>query len=146
MNIYVKKFLLRGLVFSGLGPIVCGIVFWCLDLANVAENITGGQMLLAIITTYVIAFIHAGSSIFPTIEKWSKLKAMAIQGISLYSVYTIGYLINNWIPFDWKIIAIYTGIFLLGFLLIWAIAYFTTRAIGNSLNKRLAELNKNDLN
>jgi hypothetical protein len=67
---------------------------------------------------------------------------MAIQGISLYSVFTIGYLINNWIPFDWKIIAIYTGIFILGFLLIWAIAYFTTRVTGNSLNKRLGELNK----
>lgn len=146
MNTYVKGFLLRGLIFAGLGPIVCGIVFWILELSKVDTNITGGQMLLAIITTYVIAFIHAGASIFPTIEKWSKLKAMAIQGISLYSVYTIGYLINNWIPLDWKIIAIYTGVFIIGFLIIWGIAYLTTKALGNSLNKRLEELNKNDLN
>ena len=128
MNTYAKGFLLRGLIFAGLGPIVCGIVFWILELSKVDTNITGGQMLLAIITTYVIAFIHAGTSIFPTIEKWSKLKAMAIQGVCLYSVYTIGYLINNWIPLDWKIIAIYTGVFIIGFLIIWGIAYLTTKA------------------
>ena len=146
MNTYVKGFILRGLIFAGLGPIVCGIVFWILELSKVDTNITGGQMLLAIITTYVIAFVHAGASIFPTIEKWSKLKAMLLQGISLYSVYTIGYLINNWIPLDWKIIAIYTGVFIIGFLIIWSIAYLTTKVLGNSLNKRLEELNKNDLN
>ena len=52
----------------------------------------------------------------------------------------------NWIPLDWKIIAIYTGVFIMGFLIIWGIAYLTTKALGNSLNKRLEELNKNDLN
>lgn len=145
MNKYIREFIHRGLIFSGLGPVVCGIVFWILELCSVNANITASEMLLSIVTTYVIAFIHAGSSIFPTIERWSKIKAMAIQGICLYSVYTIGYLINHWIPLDWKIIVIYTSIFIVGFLIIWGIAYFTTKVLGNNLNKRLVELNKEEI-
>ena len=142
MNKYVKQFLLRGLIFSGLGPVVCGIVFFILSFSIKDLSLTPSQMLLSIITTYIIAFVHAGTSVFPTIEKWSKIKAMGIQGISIYTVYTVGYLINNWIPFDYRIILIYTGIFIIGYLLIWAIAYSITRLEGNKLNKRLEELNK----
>ena len=31
MNKYLKEFLLRGLMFSGFGPIICGIVFLILN-------------------------------------------------------------------------------------------------------------------
>lgn len=142
MNKYVKQFLLRGLIFSGLGPVVCGIVFWILDLSGVNPLLNGGQMLLAIVTTYVIAFVHAGSSVFTTIESWSKFKQMLIQGTCLYTVYTVGYLLNNWIPLDWMVIGIYTGVFVLAFLFIWGSVYFSVRTQEKLLNKKLAELNK----
>ena len=147
MNKYVKSFILRGLIFSGLGPVVCGIVFWILELTGTNPLLNGGQMLLAIITTYIIAFVHAGASIFPTIEKWSRFKQMLIQGLCLYIVYTLGYLLNNWIPLDWVIIGIYTSIFILGFLLIWGIAYISVRKQEKTLNKKLEELkNGNQIN
>lgn len=140
MNKYVKEYLLRGLIFSGLGPVVGGCVYLFIELSGEGLALNGYELFLAIITTYIIAFVHAGSSVFPTIERWSKVKAMFVQLLSLYSVYTIGYLINFWIPFKIEIIAIYTSCFIGGFLLIWLFAVISSRIASNKLNAKLMNI------
>ena len=64
MNKYVKAFLHRGLIFGGFGPIVTAIVYFIISLAveNVVLNST--QILTITISTYTLAFIHAGASVF----------------------------------------------------------------------------------
>ncbi len=142
MNKYIKDYLLRGLIFSGFGPIIYGIV--CLIIESMGNyNITGIQVFLGIITTYIIAFVHAGSSIFPQIEHISKVKALFLQLISLYLAYTIGYLLNGWIPFNIIVFIIYSSCFIGGFLLIWLIIYLTTKRQAKLLNDKLCQKNNN---
>ena len=137
MNPYVKTFLHRGLMFSGLGPIIAGIVYLSIELSGTRLNLTGVEIFLAILTTYIIAFVQAGSSVFNEIEKWGKAKSALFQMTSIYVVYVIGYLINRWIPLDYKIILIFTGIFVGGYLTILLTVYLITKKVSNKLNEKL---------
>ncbi len=137
MNYSVKEFLKRGLMFSGLGPIVAGIVYLCIEKSGTELNLSGSTMLLAIITTYIIAFVHAGSSIFNTIEHWSRVKGLLFQLISIYVVYTAGYLINSWLPLKIEVIIIYTVIFIVAFLSVWLTVFFITKSVTKKLNDKL---------
>ncbi|MDD6302729.1 MAG: DUF3021 domain-containing protein [Bacillales bacterium] len=140
MNKYVKKFCVRGLIFSGLGPIVLAIIYFILQMNNVDFKMTGFEACLGIVSTYIIAFVHAGSSVFPQIESWGKVKAMFFQLICLYTVYTVFYLINGWIKFNYVVFLIYTGCFILGFLLIWLIVYLSLNKEKDKLNKQLEKV------
>ena len=142
MNKYVKTFLHRGLMFSGFGPIVGGIVYFILDLTGTQISINGSEILLAVVTTYLIAFIHAGSSVFPQIENWPLFKSIFFQGLSIYLAYTIGYLINSWIPLDLMVILIYSGCFIGAFLITWLIIYIISNKVTKKMNNKLNEINK----
>ena len=137
MNPYVKTFLYRGLIFSGLGPIVAGIIYLSLELSGTKLNLTGVEVFLAILTTYIIAFVQAGSSVFNVIEKWGKAKSALFQMSSIYVVYVSSYLINRWIPFDYKVILIFTGVFVGTYLTVWLTVYLITKKVSNKLNEKL---------
>ena len=111
MNKYVKNYLQRGIAFGGFGPIVAGLVFWILQLAGVEVVLSGAQVLIVIVSTYVLAFVQAGASVFNQIEEWPLAKSMGLHFLSLYIVYVGCYLVNRWIPFAWQVIAVFTGIF-----------------------------------
>ena len=137
MNQNLKKFLIRGVAFSGLGPIVAGFVYMMLDISGVIVEVNGFDFFKAVVTSYIMAFVHAGSTIFPQIDSWSKPKAMGLMFLCLFTVYTIGYLINGWIPFSWTVIAIYTTCFVVGYLVIWTVAFFSSRTLSKRLNEKL---------
>ena len=67
MNQHVKNYLLRGLIFGGFGPIVAGIVLFILHLTGVNVNMSGTEVFIAIISTYILAFVQAGQ---PCLIKW----------------------------------------------------------------------------
>ena len=139
MNCYVKEYIKRGLIFSGLGPIVAGIVYVCIEKSGIDLKLSGTEVLLAIISTYIMAFVQAGSSTFNTIESWGKAKALLFQMTSIYVVYIGGYLINKWIPFDWIVILIFTVSFVIGYLIVWFTVYFFVKKESNKLNLKLEE-------
>ena len=134
MNQHVKNYLLRGLIFGGFGPIVAGIVLFILNLTGVNVNINGTEVFIAIISTYILAFVQAGATVFNQMEDWSIAKIMFFHFTSIYLAYVICYLINNWIPFDWKIIAVFTAIFIVAYLIIWLIVYLIVRKTSKKLN------------
>ncbi len=138
MNIYVKRFLHRGLLFGGFGPIVAGIVFFILSITLDDFSLTGTQVLLAIVSTYLLAFIQAGVSVFNQIEHWSIGKSLLFHFISLYLAYSICYVANSWIPFEPMVLVIFTAIFVISYLAIWLTVYFIVRATRKKLNKKIA--------
>ncbi len=140
MKSFFKTFIRRGLIFSGFGPLIAGIVYLVLDLSGANYELTGKEVFMGILTTYIIAFIHAGSSAFNDIEKWGKAKAMLCQLSCIYVVYLVGYLINNWIPFNYKVILIFTVGIVVGYLIIWFSIYFAVRKYSNKLNEKLDKL------
>lgn len=139
MNKYVKSYLQRGLAFAGFGPITLGIVYMALELTIPTFTLSGIEVLVAIISTYGIAFVHAGSSVFNQIEEWPLAKSLAFHFGSLYLVYLIAYLVNTWIPFDFIVVLIFTLIFVLVYFLVWIIVYLSIRSVVRKLNERVSE-------
>lgn len=133
MNKYVKEFLHRGLMFSGFGPIVAGII----SLFEPMPIKDGKTIFAAILSTYLLAFIHAGSSVFNTVEKWSPSKTAFIHLGTLYVSYLACYLVNSWIPFDIKVVGIFTAIFVVGYFAIWLPVYFSVKSASKEMNMKL---------
>ena len=84
MNKYVKSYLQRGLVFGGFGPIIAGIIYWCIELSGTQVALSGAERLVGIVSTYLLAFIQAGSSVFNQIDDWPIAKSTGIHFLSLY--------------------------------------------------------------
>lgn len=137
MNKYLKEFLHRGLIFGGFGPMIAGLVYMIIDLTGTKLDLAGWQIFVAIITSYLLGFIQAGSSIFEQIEEWSIFKSAFAHLISIYSIYIFTYLVNSWIPFDWKVILIFSSIVIVGFLAIWLIGYLITSKCSKKLNDKV---------
>lgn len=146
MNKYVKNYLLVGLIFSGLGPIVLGIVYLIINASGTEIVLSAWDVFKAILTTYIIAFVQAGSSTFGKIESWSSFKIMLFQGLSIYVVYLVGYLVNNWIPFNPLVIIIFSSVFIITFVCIWYSIYFITKKAVKEMNTKLKSLNEENDN
>lgn len=137
MNRYVKIFLHRGLVFGGFGPVICGIIFFIISLNDSRFSLDGKQILIAILSTYILAFTHAGASVFNQIEEWPVAKSLLFHLGSLYIAYICCYIINSWIPFDFTGILIFTAIFLIIYFTVWTIVVIAIKSASKKLNKSL---------
>lgn len=141
MNKYLKSFLLRGLIFGGFGPVILAIVYFCISIFNPEITFGGTEILLGIISVYILAFVHAGASIFNQIEEWGLNKSIAYHFGTLYLAYSLCYLINSWIPFDIKVFGIFTAIFVAVYLVIWTIVYLCVRRSSKKINAKLQNNN-----
>lgn len=136
MNKYFKDFCLRGLIFGGFGPIVVGIVLFCISFYD-AVLLNGKEILLAIVSTYLLAFVQAGASVLNQIESWSISKSVGVHFLLLYSAYITCYLLNNWIPFNWKVVLIFTAVFVIIYAVIWITVYSIVKKTTKQLNGKL---------
>ncbi len=137
MNNYVKTFLLRGLMFGGFGPIILGIVYCILEKTIADFSLTGSEVFIGILSTYLIAFVQAGVSVFNQIEEWPIAKSLLFHFCTLYLVYVIAYLVNTWIPFIPAIIGIFTVIFAAIYFLVWFTVYICVKITSKKFNKEL---------
>jgi hypothetical protein len=137
MNRYVKSFLQRGLIFGGFGPIVTAIVFFIVSLTVENVTFTGSQLLLAVVSTYLLAFIHAGASVFNQIDHWPLAKSLGIHFATLYLAYSLCYAMNSWIAFEPMVLLIFTAIFAVGYFAVWLTVFLSVRATGARLNRKL---------
>ena len=137
MNKYVKEFLRRGLMFAGFGPIVFGIVIMCISyFGNVPEH-PALKIFIGIVTTYILAFVQAGVTVFNQIEYWSVPKSLLCHFGTLYVTYSLCYIFNLWIPFDAKVLGVFTVIFAVVFFVIWGIVYLCVRSTSKKINEKL---------
>ncbi|MBQ8431830.1 MAG: DUF3021 domain-containing protein [Clostridia bacterium] len=137
MNTYVKEFLHRGMLFGGFGPVIVGIVYYILSLTLTEFYLTGGEVLLAIVSTYLLAFLQAGASVFHQVEHWSVAKSLFFHFATLYLSYSLCYVVNQWIPFAWEVLLIFTGCFAAGYFLIFFIVVLSIRSVQRRLNRKL---------
>ncbi len=137
MNKYLKRFLHRGLIFAGFGPIVIGIIYFTLSKTLDNFSLSGEGTFLAIISTYLLAFVHAGASVFNQIEKWPIAKSLLAHFGTLYLAYMLCYLVNSWIPFEWGIVGIFTAVFALVYFAVWSIVLISIKATEKRLNRKL---------
>ena len=137
MSKYLKVFLKRGLLFGGFGPIVMGFVYGFLERSLSDFSLSGTEVLLGIISTYLLAFLHAGASVFNTIEDWPLAKSLLCHFATLYFAYTACYLVNSWIPFIPKVLLIFTTVFVVSYFVVWFIVYLCVKQSAKKLNSLL---------
>lgn len=137
MNKYLKEFLHRGLMFAGFGPIVAGIVYAILSKTVEGFYLEGTEVLLAILSTYLLAFLQAGATVFNQIEEWTLPKSLLCHFITLYGAYSVCYIINSWIPFEPMVLLIFTLIFVVVYFIIWITVYLSVKATSSKMNSKL---------
>jgi hypothetical protein len=137
MNKYVKEFLRRGLMFSGFGPIVFGIIVLCISYFDSVAVHSARNIFMGIVTTYTIAFVQAGVTVFNQIEHWSVPKSLLCHFGTLYVTYSLCYIFNSWIPFKAEVLVTFTVIFAVVFFAVWGIVYLCVRNTSKKINEKL---------
>lgn len=137
MKKYVKEFFVRGLIFGGFGPIILAIIYYFISVFNKDVLFVGKEILLGVVTVYLLAFVHAGASVFNQIEEWGLNKSIGFHFGALYVAYSFCYLINSWIPFDLKVFGIFTGIFVAVYVVVWLVVNLCVRKTSHMLNDSL---------
>lgn len=119
----------------GFGPIVYGIVMVILHLCNVDTSSNGLVIFKGIISTAIMAFVIAGTSVIWKQEEIQISKKISIHFLVLYLLYLLVYLLNDWIQKDLKVIGIFTLVFVLGYILTWLIIYLVEKNRAKKLNE-----------
>lgn len=135
----VLEFFRRGLIACGFGPIVLAIVYLILKNQAGLESLTVHQVCIGIFSLSALAFIAGGMNVIYQIEQLPLMLAILIHGCVLYISYLGTYLINGWLEWGITPVLIFSAIFLLGYLIIWAIIYSVTKRDTAKLNKMLEE-------
>lgn len=138
MNKYLKSFLLRGLIFGGFGPIILGIIYATISINVNNFSLTAIEVLVGIISVYMLAFIQAGCSVFNQIEEWPITKSLFCHFSCIYVAYVTCYLINTWIPFEPMVLLVFTVIFVSLYFIIWFTVYFIVKLTSKKMNSRLS--------
>ena len=142
MKKFVLEFLRRGLIASGIGPIVLAIVYLILQKTNAVETLSVNQVCIGIFSITALAFIAGGMNAIYQIERLPLMVAILIHGGILYISYLVTYLLNDWIDFGALPIVVFTAIFVVGYIVIWAIIYSIIKRNTAKLNKMLKENSK----
>ena len=123
MKKFVLEFLRRGAIASGSGPIVLAIIYMILQQVAEVETLTVNQVCIGIFSLTALAFIAGGLNALYQIERLPLMFAILIHGSVLYVSYLATYLINDWLDFGALPIIIFSAIFVVGYIVIWAIIY-----------------------
>ena len=139
MKRFLSDFLLRGLASAVFGPIVMAIVYLFLQKYAGVETLTVNQMCVGIISLSLLAFMVGGMNTIYKIERLPLMWAILIHGAALYLCYLVTYLVNDWLDRGPTPILIFTGVFILGYILIWAIIYLVNKSKIKRLNEMLKQ-------
>lgn len=135
MKQFWKNFLFRGLVSAAGGPLVLAIIYGILGATGEVTSLTPREVCLGILSITLLAFTVAGMTAIYQVEKLPLASAILIHGGVLYATYLLIYLINGWLQKGIIPIMVFTGIFLVVYILIWMVIYCTERAKIRKLNE-----------
>ena len=142
MKKILLEFLRRGLAACGLGPIVLAIFYLILQHQGTVQNLTVNQVCTGIFSLSALAFTAGGMNVVYQIERLPLMAAITIHGSVLYFSYLATYLVNNWLEWGTAPILVFSGVFILGYLLIWAIIYSVIRRNTRRVNEALRKKQK----
>ena len=135
MKRYILDFLRRGLAAMGFGPMVLAVLYLLLPV----EALTAREVSLGIFSLSALAFLAGGLNVLYQIERLPLMAAISIHGGVLYAGYLATYLLNGWLDWGRLPVLVFTAIFAVGYLAIWAVIYAIMRrstARVNALLKR----------
>ena len=137
MKRFILDFLRRGSVACGLGPIVLAFLYLILRQSAAVVTLTVDQVCIGIFSLTVLAFLAGGMNAVYQIERLPLMVAILIHGAVLYAGYLATYLLNGWLEGGIMPVVIFTGVFVVGYLVIWGIIYAITKRNTEKLNAHL---------
>ena len=143
MKKFVLEFLRRGVIASGIGPIVLAIVYLILKQSAAIDTLTVNQVCVGIFSLSALAFIAGGMNAIYQVERLPLMTAILIHGRVLYIGYLGTYLLNDWLDFGVMPVIVFTAIFVVGYIVIWAIIYSIIRRNTAKLNEMLKKKQQN---
>ena len=139
MKNFWKEFLLRGMICASGGPIVLAIIYGILGATGTAEYLSPTEVCLGILSITLLAFVAAGMTAIYQMEQLPLPIMILLHGGALYISYILTYLINGWLQNSLIPVIVFTGIFTLGYALIWLIIYCVEKAKTKKLNTMLKQ-------
>lgn len=142
MKKMVLEFFRRGAVACGLGPLVLAVLYLILQKTGNLETLTVSQVCTGIFSLSALAFLAGSLNVVYQVERLPLMAAVTIHGVVLYACYLVTYLVNGWLENGMMSLLVFTCIFAVGYLLIWAVIYCIIRRNTDSLNEMLQEKQK----
>ena len=139
MKKVVSDFVLKGLVACGIGPMVLAVFYLIVNKTQGIEALSVNQVCTGIFSLSALAFIAGGLNVLYRIERLPLALAIFIHGLVLYISYLVTYLLNDWLERGTTPFLVFTAIFIVGYLLIWACIYLITRRKTARLNEKLRQ-------
>lgn len=137
MKKFILDFLRRGFIACGLGPIVLAIPYLILQQTAAVEILTVKEVCIGIFSLTALAFIAGGMNAIYQIEQFPLMIAILLHGTILYISYLVTYLLNDWLEWGAVSIIVFSAIFVIGYLVIWAVIYSIIKRNTAMLNEGL---------
>ena len=142
MKKHVLEFIRKGLIACGFGPMILALVYLILQRELGVQSLTVNEVCLGIFSLSALAFVAGGMNCIYQLERLPLALASLIHGAVLYLSYMGTYLLNGWLERGTKPVLVFSGIFVFGYLMVWAVIYFATRRKTTRLNRMLKEKQK----
>ena len=142
MRKHVLDFIRKGLTACGFGPPVLAVLYLILQKQGVVELLTVREVCLGIFSLTALAFVAGGMNVVYRIERLPLMWAILLHGGVLYGCYLATYLVNGWLEWGSTPIMVFSIIFVLGYLAIWAVIYTITKRNTERLNTMLRQKQK----
>ena len=135
----VLEFLRRGLAACGVGPLVLAVIYLILRQAQDVQMLTVDEVCLGIVSLSALAFLAGGMNVIYQIERLPLMAAIFLHGAVLYGGYLATYLLNGWLERGSGPILVFTAIFAVGYLAVWAVIWCLTRKNTARVNELLKQ-------
>ena len=142
MKQMIREFLRRGLAACGFGPLVLAVLYLVLHRQGVVEILSVSQVCLGIFSLSALAFLAGGLNVLYQVERLPLMAAVSIHGGVLYLSYLATYLLNGWLEWGIAPVLVFSGIFVVGYLAIWAVIYACIKKKTEQLNAVLQKKQK----
>ena len=139
----ILEFIRRGMIAMGIGPIVLAIIYLILQHNGILQTLDVGEVCVGIFSLSALAFVAGGLNALYQIERLPLMVAILIHGAVLYATYLCVYLLNGWLVWGALPILIFTGIFAVGYLVIWVVIYCVIKRNTEKINAVLRQKQKN---
>jgi hypothetical protein len=127
------------LIACGFGPLVLVVFYLILHHQFDLQTLSVAEVSTGILSLYALAFVAGGMNIVYQIEQLPLAVAILIHGSVLYVSYLGTYLLNGWLAQGATPFLVFTAIFLLGYLAVWAVIYSVTKRNTKKLNACLKQ-------
>ena len=135
----VIDFIRRGLAACGFGPLILAAIYLMLQGQGLLDVLTVQEVCMGILTLTALAFIAGGMNVLYQIERLPLMAAVTIHGCVLYVCYMATYLLNGWLEWGTMPVLLFSGIFVIGYLAIWAVIYAVIKRSTERLNAVLKQ-------